>query len=254
MIKYLGLVVMTLIFSAIVGSHARADFERALTSGVAYPTIDDAIYNNPAMLPDEHGGGAGRLDYDPVRGYSMMYGKASSKSGLGLAMNPAGAGTLTLGGGYNMDWVQVGASLSLNSTYNPTDGDIGVALGFGGLDGFRFVGTMSSLLESASNTMKIGLGYAQNGKYHLELNLSANASSFFSSGSSYAQRFSAVKYFSSFGIGAFEVATFTKSPLGLTGMNFGGMIQYDISGTVSLDVRYSSEPNTGLGFGFLCRM
>lgn len=235
---------------------AHADIARPLSSGIVYPSLDDAVANNSAALTDQHGLTAGRLDYDPnpALGYSGMFATSSDQYGYGLSLNALGAGTLTLGAGMGGNLYKIGVNASLNDSINPSNATFGLSGIIGGNDGFRLAATLSSVLQSEADNLTVGIGYSQSGKYQVEVDLKVLTSSFTSAGLVYTLSSSAVKYFGTFGLGVFENSLAGVNPLGVNTPNFGGVLQYFISNPLSIDLRYSTGDTGGFGFGLLTRL
>lgn len=233
---------------------AHADFARSLTGGIAYPTMADAVSINPAAMPDERHIQQGRLSYDPAGGYSAIYGTIPEQTAYGLSLNSLGSGTLTLGAGRAWSRIRLGLNASVSKTLNPSDATIGFSAILGGVDGWRMALTLSSILKSDSDNMTLGIGYARSGRYQLELDTSVLTSQLTAKGSSYGVNASAIKYFSSWGIGVLASTKATLSPVNLPSPDLGGLFQFYFSNKTSLDVKYTQGTDGGLGVGLLTRL
>lgn len=234
----------------VLATAALADGERAraLTTGIAFPTLDDAIVVDPAALSDESAK-EGRLTYDG--GFSGMIAGSSESFGYGAALNAEGEGTLTLGTGTRARFdgtdLRAGISAGFNSGLNPASAQWNAGLILGGENGFRFAATMASILSNPTVTAAIGYGHAR--VYQAELDVAGAVSSFTASGQNLTVTLSAVRYFGGFGLGAFATSPAGVNPPSGGSPSFGGMGQIALSHQISFDLRVSGASGGGVTFG-----
>ncbi len=245
---FLVTVVLGLTFLA---EGASAGIARPLSSGIVYPTTPDAVATNPAALFDESSTTIGRLEYDPVGGYSGAVATASSSFGYGAALNSISPGMLTLGAGTSGNFGRIGVSLSLANTLNPADGQIGLGGIIGGLSGLRFGFTLSSLLKSEVDQLTVGIGYAAAKDFQVEFDLKSATSSLSAAGKPYTQTVAAMKYWTSVGLGVFESSAAGMKPAGVASPDIGVVGQFYLSSRTSIDLRYSQGAAGGFGLGAL---
>lgn len=238
----------SLLLSIICATTAHAAFIRPLSSGRVYPTLPDAVAMNPAAMSDERDAAVGRLFYDDKNGYAAMYAKSWNNSGLGLGLNPLGAGTLTLAWAFGGESFHIGINGSMNGTLSPGDSGIGLSMSYGKISGFRIMALMTSVLKSESNNVVFGFGYAQAKNYQVELTFKTAGTTFTGPGLIYTTELGATKFWESIGLGAFVITKTGYKPVALSSPDMGGALQYLWNSNTSFDFKYVQNGSMTLGF------